>query len=153
MSGRGDRLAALLDERELDCLLVTNLVNVRWLTGFTGTNGACLVTPEERLFFTDFRYVDLASVQVRDFERVEAGRDLLGDVAARLRGRAGFDDFDVSVQTHGKLAEKAGDGVELVPAGRLVERLRAVKDETELRAMRAAAGSRMPPTRTFASAA
>ena len=45
MSGRGDRLAALLDERELDCLLVTNLVNVRWLTGFTGTNGACLVPP------------------------------------------------------------------------------------------------------------
>ncbi|MET0810283.1 MAG: Xaa-Pro peptidase family protein [Thermoleophilaceae bacterium] len=140
MSGRGDRLAALLDERELDCLLVTNLVNVRWLTGFTGTNGACLITPEERLFFTDFRYVDLASVQVRDFERVEVGRDLLGDVAARLRGRAGFDDFDVSVQTHGKLAAKAGDGVELVPAGRLVERLRAVKDENELRAMRAAAG-------------
>ncbi len=140
MSGRGDRLAALLDERELDCLLVTNLVNVRWLTGFTGTNGACLLTREERLFFTDFRYVDLASVQVRDFERVEVGRDLLGDVAARLRGRAGFDDFDVSVQTHGKLAAKAGDGVELVPAGRLVERLRAVKDENELRAMRAAAG-------------
>ena len=140
MTGRGDRLAALLEERELDCLLVTNLVNVRWLTGFTGTNGACLLTREDRHFFTDFRYVDLASVQVRDFERVEVGRDLVGDVAARLRGRAGFDDFDVSVQTHGKLAAEAGDGVELVAAGRLVERLRAVKDADELRAMRAAAG-------------
>ena len=38
-------LVRRLEERELDCLLVTNLVNVRYLTGFTGTNGACVVTP------------------------------------------------------------------------------------------------------------
>jgi Xaa-Pro aminopeptidase len=139
VSSRGDRLAALLDERELDCLLVTNLVNVRWLTGFTGTNGACLVTRDERLFFTDFRYVDLAAAQVREFERVELGRELLGELAARLRGRAGFDDAHVSVRTHGKLADRAPGGVELVAAGGLVERLRAVKDAGELEAMRAAA--------------
>ena len=60
-------------ERELDSLLVTNLVNVRYLTGFTGTNGACVVTPEERLFFTDFRYVEQAREQVPDFERLRGG--------------------------------------------------------------------------------
>ncbi|HEV2874320.1 MAG TPA: Xaa-Pro peptidase family protein [Thermoleophilaceae bacterium] len=136
---RADRLVALLAERSLAWLLVTNLVNVRYLTGFTGTNGACLVSPEERLFFTDFRYVERARAEVREFERVEGGRDLLGDVAARLRGRAGFDDAHVSVRAHGRLREKAGDGVELVPAGCLVERLREVKDAGELRAMRAAA--------------
>jgi Xaa-Pro aminopeptidase len=139
VSARGDRLVGLLDERELDCLLVTDLLNVRWLTGFTGTSGACLVSRDERLFFTDFRYVDLAAGQVRDFERVEAGREMLGDLAARLRGRSGFDDAHVRVRTHAKLAEKAGDGVELVAAGGLVEQLRAVKDADELRAMRAAA--------------
>jgi Xaa-Pro aminopeptidase len=136
---RAARVAALLAERSLDSLLVTNLVNVRYLTGFTGTNGACLVSRDERLFFTDFRYVERARAEVRDFERVEAGRDLLGDVAARLRGRAGFDDAHVSVRTHRRLEEKAADGVELVPAGGLVERLREVKDDEELRAMRAAA--------------
>ena len=136
---RGNRLVALLEERSLDCLLVTNLVNVRYLTGFTGTNGACLVSPEERLFFTDFRYVERARAEVREFERVEGGRELLGDVASRLHGRAGFDDAHVSVRAHRRLAEKTGDGVELVPAGGLVERLREVKDEGELRAMRAAA--------------
>lgn len=136
---RADRLVALLEERSLACLLVTNLVNVRYLTGFTGTNGACLVSPEERLFFTDFRYVERARAEVRDFERVEGGRELLGDLAARVHGRAGFDDAHVSVRTHRRLAEKAGEGVELVPAGGLVERLREVKDEHELRAMRAAA--------------
>jgi Xaa-Pro aminopeptidase len=136
---RADRLVALLEERSLDCLLVTDLVNVRYLTGFTGTNGACLVSPDERAFFTDFRYVERALAEVQEFDRVEAGRELLGDLARRLRGRAGFDDAHMSVRTHRQLGEKAEAGVELVPAGGLVERLREVKDEEELRAMRAAA--------------
>jgi Xaa-Pro aminopeptidase len=136
---RADRLVALLAERELDCLLVTNLVNVRYLTGFTGTNGACLVSREERLFLTDFRYVERAKAEVSEFECVQAGRDMLGDLAARLGGRAGFDDAHLSVRAHGRLGERTGEGVELVAAGGLVERLREVKDEEELRAMRAAA--------------
>jgi Xaa-Pro aminopeptidase len=52
---RTDRLVELLQARDLDSLLVTDLLNVRYLTGFTGTNGAAIVTPDERLFFTDFR--------------------------------------------------------------------------------------------------
>jgi Xaa-Pro aminopeptidase len=138
-TARADRLVGLLAERELDCLLVTDMVNVRYLTGFTGTNGACVVTPDERLFLTDFRYVEQAREQVPDFEQIRAGHDMLGDVAKRLRGRAGFDDDDLSVAAHRKLADKAPDGVELVPAGGLVERLRAVKDETEIAARAAAA--------------
>jgi Xaa-Pro aminopeptidase len=136
---RADRLVALLDERELDCLLVTNLVNVRYLTGFTGTNGACVVTRDERLFLTDSRYVEQSKQQVPEFEQLEASRELLGDLAARLRGRAGFDDAHVSVRAHAALSSKLPDGAELVPAAGLVERLRAVKDEDELGAIRAAA--------------
>jgi Xaa-Pro aminopeptidase len=139
MSGRDDRLAALLGERELDCLLVSNLVNVRWLTGFTGSNGACVLTRDERLFFTDFRYVEQAKAQVPGFERIQAGREMMADIAGRLRGRTGFDDAHVSVRTHAKLADKAGEGVELVAAGGLVERLRAIKDPAEVAAMREAA--------------
>jgi Xaa-Pro aminopeptidase len=138
-AARADRLVERLRERELDSLLVTNLPNVRYLTGFTGTNGACIVTRDERLFFTDFRYVEQAREQVADFERLQAGPDMMDDVAKRLRGRAGFDDQQLSVAAHRKLAEKAPDGVELVPAGGVVERLRAVKDETEVAAMAAAA--------------
>ena len=78
----------VLDERELDCLLVTNLVNVRYLTGYTGTNGACVVTRDERLFLTDFRYIEQARPQVPEFEQLEASRELLGDLAARLRAPA-----------------------------------------------------------------
>jgi Xaa-Pro aminopeptidase len=139
VGARTDRLVGLLDERELDCLLVTNLVNVRYLTGFTGTNGACIVSRDERLFLTDFRYVEQASSQVQGYERVQASQDMVGDLAGRLRGRAGFDDAHVTVELHRKLGEKVAEGVELVPAGGLVEGLREVKDELELDAIRAAA--------------
>jgi Xaa-Pro aminopeptidase len=138
VEARTDRLVGLLDERGLDCLLVTNLVNVRYLTGFTGTNGACIVSGDERLFLTDFRYVEQASSQVRGYERVEAGRDLVGDLAGRLRGRAGFDDAHVTVDVHRKLGEKIDEAVELVAAAGLVEGLREVKDELEVAAIRAA---------------
>jgi Xaa-Pro aminopeptidase len=136
---RAERLAGLLEERELDSLLVTNLLNVRYLTGFTGTNGFCVLTRDQSLFLTDFRYVQQAADQVPDFERAEIGRDMLADLGGRLRGRAGFDDEDVTVAAHRKLSEALPDGAELVPAGGLVERLRAVKDESEVAAMRAAA--------------
>ena len=138
-AARVDRLIQLLTEQELDCLLVTGLVNVRYLTGFTGTNGACLMSPDERLFLTDFRYLEQAETQIRGFELVNAGRELLGDAARRLRGRAGFDDAQLSVRAHGKLGESAGPGVELVPAGGLVERLREVKTASEIAAIAEAA--------------
>jgi Xaa-Pro aminopeptidase len=138
-ASRTDRLLVQVLERGLDCLLVTDLVNVRYLTGFTGTNGACVVTPDERLFLTDFRYVEQAAEQVRGYESLEIGRDMLAGLARRLRGRAGFDDGHMSVSFHKKLGEKTGEGVELVPAGGLVEALRAVKDSSEVAAMRAAA--------------
>jgi Xaa-Pro aminopeptidase len=139
VGARTDQLVGLLAERELDCLLVTNLVNVRYLTGFTGTNGACIVSSDERLFLTDFRYVEQARSQVQGYERVDAGRDMMADLAGRLRGRAGFDDAHMTVELHRKLGEKVAEGVELVSAGGLVERLREVKDELELDAIRAAA--------------
>jgi Xaa-Pro aminopeptidase len=135
---RADRLVALLAERELDSLLVSNLVNVRYLTGFTGTNGACVVTRDERLFLTDSRYTEQAKQQVDGFELVQANQALLGDLVERLSGTAGFDDAHVSVKAHASLTEKTPEGVTLVPAGGLVEELRAVKDAEELTAIRAA---------------
>lgn len=140
MSRRADRLAALVVQHELDALLVTNLANLRWATGFTGSNGAALIGPDVRLFFTDFRYVEQAATQVPDFDRQTAGRDLLADVAGRMSGRVGFEDQWVSVRAHTRLREAAPGGVELVGASGLVEELREIKEEQELATMRAAAG-------------
>ena len=136
---RADRLVARLRERELDSLLVTDLMNVRYLSGFTGTNGLCVVGPEQRLFLTDFRYVERAQAEVPDFERVRGKQDLLGDVAQRLAGRVGFEDQHMSVRQHERLKGLVPEGVELVSAGGIVEELRALKEPEELRAMREAA--------------
>jgi Xaa-Pro aminopeptidase len=138
-AARADRLAALLPERGLDALLVTDPTNLRYLTGFTGTNGLAVIAPECRLFVTDFRYVDQAADQVPDFDRVRGTRDLLPDAAEHLSGRVGFDDAQVSVRTHSRLEDLAGAGVELIAAGGLVEELRAIKEPEELRSIREAA--------------
>jgi Xaa-Pro aminopeptidase len=137
---RAERLAKLVSERELDQLFVADLTNVRYLTGFTGTNGACLVGPEERIFFTDFRYTERAEREVGgEWERPEAERELVPQIAAGMSGRVGFEDGKLSVRQLGKLTDAVGDGVELVPAGDLVEELRAHKDTEEIERIAAAA--------------
>ena len=138
MRGRGDRLEALLAERELDRMLVTDLTNVRYLTGFTGTNGACVCGPGIRLFFTDFRYTERAAAEVEGWEAVTVAGDWLGAIAEKLEGRVGFEDDHMAVRTLEKLKEKLVDGVEPVAAGGSVERLRRVKDGGELEAIAAA---------------
>jgi Xaa-Pro aminopeptidase len=138
MSGRGDRLADLVAESELDLLLVTNLVNVRYLTGFTGTNGACVCGPEARVFLTDFRYTQRAEEEIEDWEVVTVADDWLGGIAERLAGKTGFEDDHMSVRTLERLKGKLPEGVEIAAAGGKVEQLRRVKDEDELRTIAAA---------------
>jgi len=138
MHGRGDRLEALLGERELDRLLVTELTNVRYLTGFTGTNGVCICGPGVRLFLTDFRYTERATAEVEGWETLTIADDWLGGIASRLEGRVGIEDEHMAVKTLERLRGKLADGVEAVGASGLVERLRRVKDGDELAAIREA---------------
>jgi Xaa-Pro aminopeptidase len=139
MSSRADRLARRLEDKGLDLMVVTNLVNVRYLSGYTGSNGAAIVGADLRVFFTDFRYVEQAAEQVPDFERLKGERDLLGDIAERLSGRVGFEDGSMTVRSFERLKELVDDSAELVPGGNMVEELRAVKDAEELEKIRAAA--------------
>jgi Xaa-Pro aminopeptidase len=143
-TARADRLADALAERDLHALLVTDLANVRWLTGFTGSNGAAVVgTDGTRRFVTDFRYLTQAAEQLDDAWAREIATELLEGVVKQLPDegdlRLGFDDADLSVRDHGKLARLVREGIELVPAGGAVEELRRVKDPEELDRIRAAA--------------
>jgi Xaa-Pro aminopeptidase len=135
MRGRGDRLEGLLAEKELDRFLVTDLTNVRYLTGFTGTNGACVCGPGVRLFLTDFRYTERAAAEVEGWEAETLAGDWLKGIAERLTGRVGFEDDQMSVRLKEKLTEKLADGTELIAAGGRVEQLRRVKDSDELAAI------------------
>ncbi len=141
---RADRVADALAEREADVLLVTDLVNVRWLTGFTGSNAAAVVGREgSRRFVTDFRYLTQSAEEVDPAWEREIAVDLLAGVVKGLPGsgelRVAFDDAHMSVKDHGRLAGMLRAGIELVPGGGAIETLRAVKDADELEAIRAAA--------------
>jgi Xaa-Pro aminopeptidase len=141
---RADRLAGVLEGRDLHALLVTDLTNLRWLTGFTGSNGAAVLGVDgTRRFVTDFRYLTQAAEELDDSWSREISTDLLEGVARQLPDegalRLGFDDADMSIRAHAKLGRLVRDGIELVAAGGAVEGLRAVKDAEELDRVRAAA--------------
>jgi Xaa-Pro aminopeptidase len=139
VSDRAQRVLAELADRELDALLVTDLVNVRWLTGFTGSNGVALIGRDTRRFITDFRYLTQATEEVDGVWEREIAQDLHERVMKELPPRVGFDDEHVAVRLHERLRELAGEGVELVAAGGLIEELRLVKDPAEIDKVRAAA--------------
>jgi Xaa-Pro aminopeptidase len=144
MSGaRVDALKAAIAERELDLLLVTNLVNVRWLTGFTGSSALAVLGAQQQRFLTDFRYLTQIAEQLDDDWEREIATELLRRAVEGLAPdrplRLGFDDAHMTVKQHAQLAEHAPEGVELVAAGGIVEKLRAVKDADEIGAIQAAA--------------
>jgi Xaa-Pro aminopeptidase len=142
MSARAERLTKLLPDAGVEVLLVTELTNVRYLTGYTGTNGLALIGPLTRTFITDFRYVEQAAAQVHpSFQRVRAPQDLVEAVEAALPEgpvRLGFEDAHTSVRQHRRLRELLPERIELVAANGLVEQLRAVKEPDEIAAIRAA---------------
>ena len=135
------RLRALIAERELDQLLVSNLVNVRYLSGFTGTNGTLLIGAGEALLLTDFRYTAQAAEQAPGFELLDGGQKPRELLASRFAapGKIGFDDADMRVQSHAALVKELPEGAELVAAAGLVEGLRAVKEPAEIEAIARAA--------------
>jgi Xaa-Pro aminopeptidase len=148
---RARRLASALRERGVDVLLVATAVNLRYLTGFTGTHALALIAgaPEggtegaRHRFFTDFRYETQSGEQVPDEFEVEivAGNllDAVPESLPAAGGRLGFDEASLTVSQHARLGELLAEAWELVPCAGAVERLRAVKDAGELARIRAAA--------------
>jgi len=142
MSARADRVEARFDDAGIDLLLITDLVNLRYLTGFTGSNGMAVVGAGQRRFITDFRYVTQAEQEVPDFDRERGPQDFLEalrDGWPEGELRVGFDDAHVSVKQHERLRELLPGRLTLVAAGGLVEAERARKEPEELQRIRAAA--------------
>ncbi len=144
-SALAERLAGL----EVDALLVTGLTNVRYLTGFTGSNGQMLVTRAAGsaaggggVFFTDGRYTEQSRHEVPDMERVTysgAFGDALGAQVSQLGvERLGFEAEHLTVRAYERLSARLGDGIELMACDDEVEHLRWVKDDEELELLNSA---------------
>lgn len=138
------RLAQLRDkltEGELDALVITQPENRRYLSGFTGTDGALIVSAEAAYLATDFRYYEQARRQAPNFTLIKIEdefpprlAELMADIEAR---RVGFESTHVTVDQHQRWAE-AAETFELVSTKGMVEELRAIKDEEELAQIRRA---------------
>jgi Xaa-Pro aminopeptidase len=142
MSTAADRLIERLPDAGIDVVLVTNLINVRYLTGYTGSNGIALVGAATRTFITDFRYVEQAAKEVDPtFDRRRSAQRLTEGLEEALPEgelRLGFEAAHMSVSDHAQLRELLPSRIELVATSGLVEELRAVKQPDEVAAIRAA---------------
>jgi Xaa-Pro aminopeptidase len=132
MTGRLQALAASLDEQ----LLVTNLTNIFYLTGFETSNAALLVRPgAEATLYTDFRYIEVAR-GVLGVEAKLTRRALMIDVGEDLAGRV---QFEADVLPYLEWQRLDAGPATLVPTSGIVEGLRAVKEADELAAIGRAA--------------
>jgi Xaa-Pro aminopeptidase len=138
---RQARLKSVLAENSFDGMLISNLTNVRYLSGFTGSAGTCIITPDNNYFITDGRYMEQSKHEVNGFERyVDYGTHI--EIAQKnnlindgLKLAFESDNITISVfQQMKKLFPKVQwEGTKMI-----LEMLSAVKDQTEIDALKTA---------------
>lgn len=134
------KLRKLLEENKLDAILITNPINRRYISGFTGTAGVAIVSQEATRFITDFRYVEQATEQAKHFTIVEHKSSIESEINKQLNElniqHLGFEKDDVTYAGFQRY-EKSFE-VNLVPVGGLIENIRLIKTPTELRIIKKA---------------
>ncbi|MBE3555972.1 MAG: aminopeptidase P family protein [Firmicutes bacterium] len=135
------RVRQLMEEEELEALFICQPENRRYVSGFTGTSAYLLITEEEALLLTDFRYVEQAKTQAPAFTIVQHGNPALPEIARQVQrlgiSHLGFETEFINVATYQALKELLPQS-QLVAADALLIRARAVKDAAELEALQIA---------------
>ena len=135
------RVRAILHELDIDALLFLDMKNVRYLTGFTGSDGALVIGEKQEILLVDGRYINQARKEVEG-PRVFEYKDKIDGIVAILSDDSlrsvGFESQAMNVNTHLKLKEKLG-ALKLNPMSDQIGALRAVKDEKEIAYIRRAA--------------
>ena len=147
VSARVPRLRQRFDEAGCDALLVTRMVNIRYLTGFTGSAALLLVLPDDLVFVTDGRYRDQSALELGQAgidARIRVGltggnqKEILQEAAAGI-ARLGLEAAAVTWAQQRRFDGEWFPDAELVPTESMVEELRKVKDAGEVERMTAAA--------------
>lgn len=135
-----NKLHKRLDDENIDALLVTNDKNRRYMSGFTGTAGVLLISKKEALLITDFRYMEQANEQATGFEVVQHEGPIYDEVANQVKRlgieKLGFEKQDVTYGVFESYKESVG--AELVPTSGVVEKLRLIKSEDEIKIIKEA---------------
>ncbi|MBN2464790.1 aminopeptidase P family protein [candidate division WOR-3 bacterium] len=140
MSKRIERLQELLRREKLDGLVVVNLPNIRYLCGYTGSNGLMLVTRHDAWFYTDFRYKEQIRTEVKGCRKRVLTRDLVSHPPPewlRLFNRLGVEQDHVTLSRFAQLRKRFRRAL-LVKASDLVRELRRTKEPVEVEMIAAA---------------
>jgi len=139
LKSRLQKLRQKLDEKELDAIFILQPENRFYLSGFDGSAGYLLVSPQDAILATDFRYVEQAKAQATDYQifqvtgkRSEWFPRLLGELNM---GKLGFEAGDIAFALYRELSDildKAKPRLKLVPVDGLVESLRGTKEPEEI---------------------
>lgn len=129
------QIAVSLNDLKVDALVVTGAENVRYLSGYTGSNGLILQTHDGPIFFTDTRYEIQAAEEVACRIEIVRKGSLIAAAAGMIRRkrikRAGFERTHLSFEDYSFLDDQVG-GARLLPVGALIEQQRMIKSEEEI---------------------
>ncbi len=135
---RCERVGGILKDRGIDALLVTKDANIRYVSGFTGSESYVVLSEAGRVFITDLRYTEQAADECHGFEVLPYRSphpplgETLGSVATKFGiKRLGFEGDSISFDLYSKIAE-ALKGVEMIPSSGVVEELRYTKSPEEI---------------------
>ena len=139
IANRLQKLRQKLADKELDAILVSQPENRYYLSGFDGSSGFLLITPQNAVLATDFRYVEQAKAQAPDYQIFQITGNMSGwlpRLIAELNlSRLGFETGHVTFGLYQQLSgilNKAKSRLKLVPVNGLVESLRAIKEPEEI---------------------
>jgi len=130
-----------LSRRNLEGIYITNLTNVRYLTGFTGSAGSVLILDNINHFFTDGRYIEQSKEQVKNCKIHIVGGNYFKYIAdnnlIKERVNIGFESEHVSVSLFKNLCD-AINNIQWVQCEGIVEKIAAVKDQLEIQSLKTA---------------
>ncbi|HSI66907.1 MAG TPA: Xaa-Pro peptidase family protein [Planococcus sp. (in: firmicutes)] len=130
-----------MKEQQIEAILITSKYNLRYITGFTGSSGLAIVSNDEALFITDFRYTEQAAKQVTDFEIIKAKTNLLEEAAERVKElgiqNLAFEQDFVTFSQHAQYKDKLD--AELQPVSGVIEKIRLIKTSEEVEILKKAA--------------
>jgi Xaa-Pro aminopeptidase len=131
----------ILDSNQLDAVLFVSFENIRYLCGFTGSDGALIITQKESFFLTDSRYWTQADEEVKGSQIIHYKKKMEGIVSLLLDLKLksiGFESNSLTFSFHQSLVEKLANEATLIPLEKELKNLRAVKDIEELSLIRRA---------------
>ena len=138
---RQEKLKSVLADQGLDGMLITNLTNIRYISGFTGSAASCLITPDSQYFITDGRYIEQSKAQVKGFKRFI---DMDSHLSIIRKNNLNPNGLKIAFEGDHVTFSLYQDMTSIFPettwehTGMILEDLAAVKDEIELDAIRTA---------------